>query len=655
MEKLELDKLGIEKLGIFDLRKIARGLGVKGYSKHKKAELLAELKKLSSDVLTREAIDMILGSSSDLEQQALEFPDAQAEAPKAAAKSPEPAPAPAKRKYTRAKDKVAPAPAMEEDKKADPAPAPVEAPKPEAKKPDPIPVEPAKPEPKKPAVAPVEAIKPAVAPVEAIKPASVPIESIKPALAPVEAVKPVLPIEPIKPAFTPIEPIKPVADPIKPSYVPKPESKFADPARPKVYPRPEAQAEPDSDAVLLPIPALVAVEEEEAPRPAPILPRVTKESLDSGIIERGVLEIHPDGYGFLRRENFLPGTKDIYISPSQIRRFSLKTGDMVEGTIRIPKEGEKYSALLFVKSVNNDPPEAASKRPSFEELVPIFPTEKIHLETTQHELSSRLIDLIAPIGKGQRGMIVAPPKAGKTVLLKKIANSIVTNHPDICLIVLLIDERPEEVTDMQRSIIGKNVDVVYSTFDEQPEHHKRVAEMVLERAKRLAEQGKDLVILLDSITRLSRAYNLTIPPSGRTLSGGLDPAALYMPKKFFGAARNIENGGSLTILATALIDTGSKMDDVIFEEFKGTGNMELVLDRRLSEKRVFPAIDIIRSGTRREENLLTQQELDAVYLIRRLSSKLSTIEVNEQVTEILVKTIHNVEFVNSILSLDKIK
>ncbi|MDL2248065.1 transcription termination factor Rho, partial [Tyzzerella sp. OttesenSCG-928-J15] len=314
------------------------------------------------------------------------------------------------------------------------------------------------------------------------------------------------------------------------------------------------------------------------------------EQLDSGIEEQGVLEVMPDGFGFLRMDNFLPGPKDIYISPSQIRRFNLKTGDLIKGNIRIPKENEKFSALLYVKTINGDRPEVAIKRKNFEDLIPIYPLEKLKLETSRSELSTRLIDLIAPIGKGQRGMIVAPPKAGKTVLLKKIANAVKQNHPDMHLIVLLIDERPEEVTDMQRSIEGDNVDVIYSTFDEQPEHHKRVAEMVLERSKRLVEQGKDLIILLDSITRLSRAYNLTIPPSGRTLSGGLDPAALYMPKKFFGAARNIEGGGSLTILATALVDTGSKMDDVIFEEFKGTGNMELVLDRKLSEKRIFPAI-----------------------------------------------------------------
>ncbi|NLM13875.1 MAG: transcription termination factor Rho [Epulopiscium sp.] len=370
--------------------------------------------------------------------------------------------------------------------------------------------------------------------------------------------------------------------------------------------------------------------------------------LDSGIVEEGVLEVLADGYGFLRSENYLPGTKDIYVSPSQIRRFNLKTGDLVKGNIRIPKENEKFSALLYVKEVNGDHPDVAAKRPNFEDLTPIYPTEKIRLESDQLELSTRLIDLIAPIGKGQRGMIVAPPKAGKTVLLKKIANAITKNHPEARLIVLLIDERPEEVTDMKQSIQGENVEVVYSTFDEQPEHHKRVAEMVLERAKRLVEQKKDLIILLDSITRLARAYNLTIPPSGRTLSGGLDPAALHMPKKFFGAARNIQEGGSLTILGTALVETGSKMDEVIFEEFKGTGNMELVLDRKLSEKRIFPAIDIYKSGTRREELLLTQNELEVVYGIRKAMSRMSSVDVTESIIDTLMHTKNNQEFINII-------
>ena len=373
------------------------------------------------------------------------------------------------------------------------------------------------------------------------------------------------------------------------------------------------------------------------------------EQLDSGIVKEGILEVLPEGYGFLRMENYLPSANDIYVSPSQIRRFNLKTGDWLQGNIRIPKENEKFSALLYVKTVNGDDPNIVAKRPNFESLTPIYPDKKLKLESNSQDYSTRIIDLISPIGKGQRGMIVAPPKVGKTTLLKKIANAITKNHPEAHLIVLLIDERPEEVTDMQRSIIGENVDVIYSTFDEQPEHHKRVAEMVLERAKRLVEQGKDIVILLDSITRLARAYNLIIPPSGRTLSGGLDPASLYMPKKFFGAARNIEEGGSLTILATALIETGSKMDEVIFEEFKGTGNMEVVLDKKLSEKRVFPAIDINKSGTRREDKLLTSIELEAVYALRRSLSKSNNAEAVELFMEKLIKTKTNKEFAEVII------
>lgn len=376
-------------------------------------------------------------------------------------------------------------------------------------------------------------------------------------------------------------------------------------------------------------------------------------NLDSGVVEEGILEVMPDGYGFLRKDNFLPGTGDIYISPSQIRRFNLKTGDSVKGNIRLARDNEKYSALLYVKSVNGDNPEKASKRPNFEDLTPIYPEVRLTLETAGQELSGRMIDLVAPIGKGQRGMIVAPPKVGKTILLTQMANAITHNHKDIHLIMLLIDERPEEVTDIQRSIEGENVEIVYSTFDEQPEHHKRVAEMVLERAKRMVEQGKDLVILLDSITRLARAYNLMVPPSGRTLSGGLDPAALYMPKRFFGAARNIEGGGSLTILATALVDTGSKMDEVVFEEFKGTGNMELVLDRKLSERRIFPAIDLVKSGTRREEKLLSKEEMENVYILRRLSSKLTSLEITEGVIDLMKKTKNNSEFLERLPILEK--
>lgn len=369
------------------------------------------------------------------------------------------------------------------------------------------------------------------------------------------------------------------------------------------------------------------------------------EKIESDDPVEGVLEVLPDGYGFLRSDNYLSGSRDVYVSPSQIRRFGLKTGDKIKGKGRIPKEGEKFQALLYVQNVNGDPPEVASKRVPFEYLTPIYPDQRITLETTPRELSVRLIDMIAPIGKGQRGMIVSPPKAGKTILLKKIANSITTNYPEIDLIVLLIDERPEEVTDMQRSIKGE---VIYSTFDEVPEHHIKVAEMVLERAQRLVEQKKDVVILLDSITRLARAYNLTIPPTGRTLSGGLDPGALHKPKRFFGAARNIEFGGSLTIMATALIETGSRMDDVIFEEFKGTGNMELHLDRRLSEKRIFPAIDINKSGTRREELLLNQRELESIWAIRKAMSNMGTAEVTEMLINKLMQTKANEEFVRAI-------
>ena len=367
----------------------------------------------------------------------------------------------------------------------------------------------------------------------------------------------------------------------------------------------------------------------------------------------GILEIMADGYGFLRTKNFEQGDNDIYISQSQIRRFNLRTGDNVKGITRQAREGERYGALLYVKSVNGDNPQKAVGRPVFENLTPIYPCDKLKLETSKEEISGRIIDLVAPIGKGQRGMIVAPPKVGKTILLTKMANAITKNHKEVSLIMLLIDERPEEVTDIQRSIEGENVDIVYSTFDEKPEHHKLVAEMVLERAKRMVEQGKDLVILLDSITRLSRAYNLIIPPSGRTLSGGLDPSALYFPKKFFGAARNIENGGSLTVLATALIDTGSKMDEVIFEEFKGTGNMELVLDRKLSERRIFPAIDVNKSGTRREDLLLSKEELEAMYAMRKMSGNSNAAESTPYIIEQMRKTDNNAMFVEKLLLMEK--
>lgn len=362
-----------------------------------------------------------------------------------------------------------------------------------------------------------------------------------------------------------------------------------------------------------------------------------KEMIHESDSAKGVLEIiENNNYGFLRGENYLTGPKDIYVSPSQIRRFNLKTGDEVTGKIRTAKDGEKFQALIYVEKINGENPEKAVGRKRFEKLTPIYPDERIRLQTGQADLSSRLMDIISPIGKGQRGLIVAPPKAGKTTLLKKIAHSISKNHPESKLIVLLIDERPEEVTDMQRFINGE---VIYSTFDEEPEHHTKVAYMVLERAKRMVEQGQDVIVLLDSLTRLTRAYNLTINPTGRTLSGGLDPGALIMPKKFFGAARNIEEGGSLTILATALIETGSRMDDMIFEEFKGTGNMEVHLDRKLEERRIFPAIDIYKSGTRREDLLLTKQELEASFTIRKvLYKENNTAGVTEKLINLLSKT-----------------
>ena len=362
----------------------------------------------------------------------------------------------------------------------------------------------------------------------------------------------------------------------------------------------------------------------------------------------GVLEILPDGFGFLRGSNYLSTENDVYVSPSQIRRFNLKTGDKIMGITRSPKSGEKFRALIYVKKVNDENPETSIRRRNFELLTPIYPEEKLTLETTQNNIATRLIDLISPIGKGQRGLIVAPPKAGKTMLLKSIANSITKNHPDVELIVLLIDERPEEVTDMRESIEG---DVIYSTFDQVASHHVKVAEMVLNRAERLVEHGKDVVILLDSITRLARAYNLTISPTGRTLSGGLDPGALHGPKKFFGAARNIRQGGSLTILGTALVETGSRMDDVIYEEFKGTGNMELHLDRKLAEKRIFPAVDIYKSGTRREDLLLTEEEKSTLWTLRRQMSNESVLEVTDKVLELLKRTKNNSEFISMLKSL----
>lgn len=374
-------------------------------------------------------------------------------------------------------------------------------------------------------------------------------------------------------------------------------------------------------------------------------PRETRGEGKPEEIADGILEVMQEGYGFIRCENFLPGENDVYVSPSQIRRFNLKTGDIIRGPKRVKTQNEKFSALMYLESVNGMDPVLATRRPAFESLTPIFPNERIHLEKNTNTTAMRMVDLISPIGKGQRGMIVSQPKSGKTTLLKQIATAVTRNNPEMHLMILLIDERPEEVTDIKESIIGDNVEVIYSTFDELPERHKRVSEMVIERAKRLVEQKKDVIILLDSITRLARAYNLTVQASGRTLSGGLDPAALHMPKRFFGAARNMREGGSLTILATALVETGSKMDDVVFEEFKGTGNMELVLDRKLSEKRVFPAIDIAKSGTRREDLLLSEEELAAVDIMRKALNGLKTDEAAERILDLFVKTRNNAEFV----------
>ncbi|MCI5493277.1 MAG: transcription termination factor Rho [Lachnospiraceae bacterium] len=393
--------------------------------------------------------------------------------------------------------------------------------------------------------------------------------------------------------------------------------------------------------------------EQEHPRPKNANEEHTREhkekyedrkELDSGQTANGILEVMPDGYGFIRSENYLPGENDVYVSPSQIRKFNLKTGDIISGNTRVKTQSEKFSALLYVTSVNGYHPSEAARRKNFEDLTPIFPNQRIRLENGSGNMAMRIMDIVSPVGKGQRGMIVSPPKAGKTTLLKEVAKSVTKNNPQMHLIILLIDERPEEVTDIKEAIEGENVEVIYSTFDELPEHHKRVSEMVIERAKRLVEHKQDVTILLDSITRLARAYNLTVPPSGRTLSGGLDPAALHMPKRFFGAARNMREGGSLTILATALVDTGSKMDDVVYEEFKGTGNMELVLDRKLSEKRVFPAIDIVKSGTRREDLLLDAEEQEAVMIMRKAINGMKTDEAVESILNLFVRTKNNRDF-----------
>ena len=383
------------------------------------------------------------------------------------------------------------------------------------------------------------------------------------------------------------------------------------------------------------------------PEPRSDRPPMEQSELDSGICAKGILEVLPDGYGFIRSDNYLPGENDVYVSPSQIRRFNLKTGDILKGNTRVKSQNEKFSALLYVTSINGMKPNEM-RRYNFEDMTPIFPNERLHLERPGGSVAMRVVDLVSPIGKGQRGMIVSPPKAGKTTLIKDVAKSILKNNPEKHLIILLIDERPEEVTDIKEAIKGSNVEIIYSTFDELPEHHKRVSEMTIERAKRLVEHKKDVTIFIDSITRLARAYNLTVPPSGRTLSGGLDPAALHMPKRFFGAARNMREGGSLTILATALVDTGSKMDDVVYEEFKGTGNMELVLNRKLQEKRIFPAIDIAKSGTRREDLLLSKEELEAVDIMRKALNGMKSDEALENILNMFAHTKDNKEFVQTV-------
>ncbi|MGI6327003.1 MAG: transcription termination factor Rho [Saccharofermentanales bacterium] len=402
----------------------------------------------------------------------------------------------------------------------------------------------------------------------------------------------------------------------------------------------ENQRLKQSSKTILPDHPETEISEQDSPEQVP-----GRSIVEAGDVQAGVLEIMPDGYGFLRKENYLQGNRDIYVPPQYIRRFGLRPGDYISGPVKLQRENDRYQALLYIKEVNGQPPEKMLRRPHFDRLTPIYPDQRFVLETTRNELSTRIIDLVAPIGKGQRGMIVSPPKAGKTILLQKIANAISINNPEAKLIVLLIDERPEEVTDMQRSIKGE---VVYSTFDKTPENHTKVTELVLERAMRLVELKEDVVILLDSMTRLARAYNLSINPTGRTLSGGLDPGALYGPKRFFGAARNIEHGGSLTIIATSLIETGSRMDEVIFEEFKGTGNMEVYLDRKMSEKRIFPAIDINKSGTRREELLMSTKELDAVWTIRKAFGQLDSAAVTEAIISLLLKTTSNPHFISSV-------
>jgi len=665
---MDIDILNKKKIA--ELREIARSMQIAGYEKMKKAELIQAISQPDQQ-------DSMPVKAAAVRKKAAAAPGGKEAAPETdgtapaeektlglkedAAAPPEKVPAKRGRKPKKAGEEAATA-----DLSAQAAPA--DLPAPAASDVSPAPAAPAAAAPAGPA-AETRMIKrpaPAVPATPAGSAASAaPVSPVAPAVpaAPIAHAVPLAPVAPAAPAASAASTAPAERRAVR-RQVPKvgataaapaetPAAGKPAPAAPEVTtpePPTASTAAPDtSSAPAASVPPVATVVSAEASASAPAEEQGRKPLTDAQKEERpeveGILEIAEGGFGFLRFHNFLTSEKDIYVSPSQIRRFNLKTGDKIRGITRKPNEGEKFGALLYVSSVNGDEPGVAIRRPDFDDLTPIFPNQRISLECSPTELSMRLIDLVAPIGKGQRGLIVAPPKAGKTVLLKKVANSIEKMYPDIEMIVLLVDERPEEVTDMQRSISGE---VIYSTFDELPQNHVKVAEMVLARAQRLAEHGRDVVILLDSITRLARAYNLVIPPTGRTLSGGLDPGALHKPKKFFGAARNLEEGGSITILATALIETGSRMDDVIFEEFKGTGNMELHLDRKLSEKRIFPAINLNKSGTRREDLLMTQEELEAVWTMRRAMANIGTQEVTENIIEQLSHTRSNAEFIKII-------
>ena len=658
-----MDYQSLHMKTVADLRKLAKTMGVKipaGTNKSLLIEMLLEADKAASAAPVRKPEATPVETAPTAAQPA---PRRRGRPPKKPAQPPEPAPEvgePAKPVETvnaeeepveAPQDEIQPAePPKPEAGPLKPEPAPIESPKPEAEspKPEPAPIEPPKPE-----AGPIESPKPAIER-ETVKPESAPAPQ-RYAPRPMNN-RPMRAVSGEGRGFQPGQRTGHVANrqqayggegsqrPLNPRF-----AQSAMPANPQRLAQLSAQpsAEPQRREGFVETGSARGRREgyynAEYKTSNPAVP----EMLTSGECSdgAGVLEIQQDGYGFLRADNCQQGPNDVYISIAQIRRFNLRMGDYVEGKTRPQREGDRYSAMLYITSVNGRPPEDAANRPRFEELVPIYPDERIRLETPAEkgpgDLSLRLVDMLAPIGKGQRGMIVSQPKAGKTTLLKKIANAITAKYPDIKLIVLLIDERPEEVTDMKRSIEGE---VIYSTFDEAPENHVRVSEMVLERAQRLVEMGQDVVVLMDSITRLARAYNLVITPTGRSLSGGLDPGALFKPKRFFGAARNIENGGSLTVIATALVETGSRMDDIIFEEFKGTGNMELHLDRKLSDKRVFPAIDMLRSGTRREELLLTEAELEGEMLVRRVLSAGKGQDMVEEIIGLMSKTATNADF-----------